>query len=111
MGMIMQNEKIFATGEEYHKYSTNEQIVGEWIDGSTIYEKTFNLQSEISIDTSNWISLGVSLSGVGVPISIEARSSRAVNSSVVVDIFDSPMTAKGLDKIKSLTIRYTKASS
>jgi hypothetical protein len=24
----------------YHKYSTEEQIVGEWIDGSTIYQKT-----------------------------------------------------------------------
>lgn len=26
---------------KYHKYSTTEQIVGEWIDGSKIYEKTF----------------------------------------------------------------------
>ena len=92
-------------------YSTDEKVVGTWIDGSTIYEKTFNLQSEISINTSNWTSLGVSLSGVSVPISTEARSSRAINSSVVVDVFDSPMTAKGLDKIKSLTIRYTKSSS
>ena len=26
----------------YHKYSTEEQIVGEWIDGSPIYEKTYS---------------------------------------------------------------------
>lgn len=26
----------------YHKYSTTEQIVGEWIDGSKIYEKTLS---------------------------------------------------------------------
>lgn len=26
----------------YHKYSTEEQIVGEWIDGSTIYEKVIS---------------------------------------------------------------------
>lgn len=26
---------------KYHKYSTEEQIVGEWINGKPIYEKTF----------------------------------------------------------------------
>ena len=26
----------------YHKYSTEEHIVGEWIDGSTLYEKTID---------------------------------------------------------------------
>lgn len=25
----------------YHKYSTEEQVVGEWIDGKPLYEKTF----------------------------------------------------------------------
>lgn len=47
MGMIMQNGRIFATGEEYHKYSTEEHIVGEWIDGSPVYEKTFVFSTEI----------------------------------------------------------------
>ena len=27
---------------EYHKYSTDEHIVGEWIDGKPLYEKTVN---------------------------------------------------------------------
>lgn len=27
----------------YHKYSTDEQIVGEWIDGKPIYQKTINV--------------------------------------------------------------------
>jgi len=32
----------------YHKYSTEEHIVGEWIDGKTLYEKTI----ELNITTS-----------------------------------------------------------
>ncbi len=28
---------------KYHKYSTDEQIVGEWIDGKPLYERTFSL--------------------------------------------------------------------
>ena len=29
-----------SVGARYHKYSTEEQVVGEWIDGKPIYEKT-----------------------------------------------------------------------
>ena len=43
MGMIIQNGKVFATGEDYHVYSTEEKIVGEWIDGRPVYEKTLNV--------------------------------------------------------------------
>ena len=28
----------------YHRYSTDEKVVGEWIDGSPVYEKTFIIQ-------------------------------------------------------------------
>lgn len=29
-----------VAGSSFHKYSTTERVVGEWVDGSTIYEKT-----------------------------------------------------------------------
>ena len=32
-----------------HNYSTDEHIVGTWIDGSTIYERVFDLGSDVSI--------------------------------------------------------------
>lgn len=32
--------EIASTNIDYHKYSTEEKIVGEWIDGKTLYEKT-----------------------------------------------------------------------
>lgn len=30
---------------KYHKYSTEEQVVGEWIDGSKLYEKTLTISN------------------------------------------------------------------
>ena len=35
-----------------HEYSEDEQIVGKWIDGSTIYEKTFNIGTQSDQDQS-----------------------------------------------------------
>jgi len=32
----------------YHKYSTEEHIVGEWIDGKTLYEKVFNCGDNVT---------------------------------------------------------------
>ena len=49
----------------YHKYSTDEQIVGEWIDGKTLYEKTIvnTMPSNVvdDTDTSKFVDIGVSV--------------------------------------------------
>ena len=36
------------------KYSTEEQVVGEWIDGKPVYQLTYALPSTVSIGTSSW---------------------------------------------------------
>lgn len=38
---------------KYHKYSTEEQIVGEWIDGSKIYEKTIPFDVSTYTESTN----------------------------------------------------------
>lgn len=40
MGKIFLNSRKYAGGGDYHEYSTAEQIVGAWVDGSPVYEKT-----------------------------------------------------------------------
>lgn len=47
-----------------HEYSTIEKVVGKWIDGSTVYEKTFDLGSDIDINNSSWTNTGFSASGI-----------------------------------------------
>jgi len=44
-------------GSSGHTYSTTEQVVGTWLDGSTIYEKTFDLGSDVSISYTGWTTL------------------------------------------------------
>lgn len=91
-------------------YSLEEREIGVWTDGKPLYEKTIVFSSEITLDTSNWTSLGVSLSDVDTPVSAIGRSARGGNSAITVDFFDSPITAKGLDKVKSITMQYTKTT-
>lgn len=40
-----------------HKYSTTEQVVGYWIDGSPIYEKTIVLPNTVTIPANTWTSV------------------------------------------------------
>lgn len=51
-----------VVGSTYHKYSTNEKPVGEWIDGKTIYEKTIVVQNKTA-HPSDWAEV-ITLSGV-----------------------------------------------
>ena len=35
-------------------YSTNEQVVGTWIDGKPVYQKTYNLTNTVELTKDNW---------------------------------------------------------
>lgn len=48
------------SGSSWHDYSTTEQVVGTWIDGKPLYEQTFNLSSEITIQANSWATTSVS---------------------------------------------------
>ena len=39
---------------DYHIYSTDERVVGEWINGSTLYEKKWDLGSDLNVLQSAW---------------------------------------------------------
>lgn len=42
MGKMMLNGKEYAgSGSEWHEYSTEEKVVGKWIDGKPLYEKSY----------------------------------------------------------------------
>jgi hypothetical protein len=51
-----------------HVYSTAEQIVGTWIDGSTVYEKVYLLSTQLVISNSDWTDSGISKSGLDLII-------------------------------------------
>ena len=55
---------VNVEGDEDMNYSTTEHEVGTWIDGSTIYERTFELESQLTVSYSTWTSSGIS--GIGI---------------------------------------------
>lgn len=40
-----------------HNYSTSEQVVGTWIDGSTLYEKTLTWSGTLVLSDSSWTTI------------------------------------------------------
>lgn len=110
-----------------HTYSTSEQVVGTWIDGSTLYEKTFN----ITTPSTGLNSIPHNILNIGDIINIEGTAIRsngatqplgfissANNYGWNVTVYDFSTTAFSLEVGGQLslskvivTVRYTKAST
>lgn len=59
MGMIIMNGKEYAgSGSEWHEYSTEERVVGKWINGKPLYEKTISVTFTSSTNFSGEIKEG-----------------------------------------------------
>ena len=41
-------------GVPAHHYSTDERVVGTWVDGSTLYEKTLHTTTAVNLNTQTW---------------------------------------------------------
>ena len=48
--VLKYNGSVWVNGNDLHEYSTEEKVVGKWIDGKPIYEKVF----EIGAKSSNY---------------------------------------------------------
>ena len=46
--ILKYNGNVWVNGDNLHEYSTEEKIIGKWIDGKPIYEKTFEIGSKSS---------------------------------------------------------------
>lgn len=105
---------------EDSSYSTEEKIVGTWIDGKPIYQKTFTGLSIALLDTSG-VSTGITLSDVSTLISAQGIDTTAgslktktvplvsyvLASSNVLEIFGAYC---GGTTINVLTVQYTKTT-
>lgn len=78
----------------YHKYSTTEQVVGEWIDGRPIYEKTVEVTTptvtEAGISMYNSIQLGVS---IDIAIMCKVITSTSDGTNIIIpDVYGNRAT-------------------
>lgn len=45
-------------------YSEDEQVIGTWIDGETLYQKTYQLESQLTVSNSSWTSTNIPDPGI-----------------------------------------------
>lgn len=115
MGDLRFNDISYTGYADSHVYSTTEQVVGTWIDGSTIYEKTF---TELSLTAgTSWTDTGILMADYSIDrlIGCEARDTKQIfpaavgtwdnDTKIAIYLFVQNRT------INSLTIRYTKSST
>lgn len=96
-------------------YSTDEQVIGTWIDGSTLYERTIELSSTVATTANNWTTIsGVTITDEDVIVKTEvylgADKTMASAGFGKVDngVFEYFNTIRlAIDKI---VIQYTKSS-
>lgn len=63
-------------GVPTHHYSTDEKVIGTWIDGSTIYGKTFVLENALTLSSNSWNNTPISNSGISKVIDVTVFSSQ-----------------------------------
>lgn len=103
---------------DYHIYSTDERVVGEWIDGSTIYEKTVDVaQYNVTLVDSAWNNI-FALSNVDYLVqAIIHRNSPNVNRSLRFQANDGYIQGAASQQVTltslsalPVTFQYTKSS-
>lgn len=120
-------DELGQGGSSAHNYSTTEQVVGTWIDGSTVYEKTYTssiyyyTSAAVILDLSSLaydkiISLQVEseliIEGEGTMHFMPSGDSAYINSDKKVYAKQSlAMPQSGRTMMNYITIRYTKTSS
>lgn len=98
-------------------YSTTEQVIGTWIDGSTLYRKVFTFSTPITCPSQQWAQTDILTSSVNA--SAMVRAFTALGSSVYVcdvscDTNETYVTLLNLRSVSitidTLIIEYTKSS-
>lgn len=102
-------------GGSSHVYMTAEQSVSEWIDGRTVYERTWDLGSDLSCASQAWTDTG--LSDINIRFLVNAQLS--ANDGTVWDNVGINLTTNGANigiyntsssaiNIRYITLQYTK---
>ena len=108
-------------GQLAHHYSTSEKIVGTWIDGSTVYERTWT-GLNVTPAYNSWTYLGITISNSVELIDWKAlykpQSDNVMNLSgtgIEIRIYQNTVQAEynqnaNVRPINILTLQYTKSS-
>ena len=114
-----------GSGSSGHNYSTDEQVVGTWIDGSTLYEKTIHVPTmpnsgSQNIDTPSNVNRLIDAFGFAYstvsdgcyrPMPLAAGGSNDIRIDMQDGSFRVVTFASWANYAAYITFRYTKSSS
>lgn len=106
-------------GSYSHDYSTNEKVVGKWIDGSPVYEKTYDCgNNPVELVSNAWSNTPIPNNNIGLIIDIKCIHANGTHFSFIAANTDnvSPGVVQVIN-VRSVNawcryfiIRYTKKS-
>lgn len=100
-----------------HNYSTTEHVVGTWIDGSTLYERTWDFESDVSIPNNSWYTSSIPKAGMAAIVKAEGVSNNMGVYGLNAIAYESNIDyvrlqasrAGGGVSVRYVTLQYTKA--
>lgn len=102
-------------GNTKSNYSTEEKVIGTWIDGKPLYQKTYYLSSPLTIRQDTWVQIqGISIADIDRGVSTICANERGQFDCVISDLKTSPIelwnTRSADISIDSITCQYTKTT-
>jgi hypothetical protein len=95
-------------------YSTTEKIVGTWIDGKPIYQKTVDLGSQQTLTSQTWFETNIDCSNISTLVNVLCLDSpynvKAFNASIQNGTLKLMAFRSSEDYVRVVTIQYTKTS-
>lgn len=104
-------------GVPTHHYSTDEQIVGTWVDGSTLYEKTYEITSSLALTANTWTQTSFAQDNINRITMVRVSDSSGACADNLACGFVSDYIALNsarnvqFNDTSYMTIQYTKTSS
>ena len=101
-------------GTPAHHYSTTEKVIGTWIDGKPLYERTWDLGQDITV--GSWTTV-MSVAGVNINKIVNSISAQNDPAVSFIEYWVDGTTLKGNslrqsgdDYVRYLTLQYTKTT-
>lgn len=101
-----------------HVYSTQEQIVGTWIDGSTVYERVIEYATPFNIANDNWYTSTESYTGINILTNAWViNSDGAIYNGIIVLIQNDKLVignqtkTQPINNLKYVILQYTKSTA
>ena len=98
-------------------YSLEEQVVGSWIDGKPLYQKTIKLDSQLSLPTNEWVDTKIDGADIGNIIDCKIYNGPTFSGHALATAYNTAnnvikilSTRQSTNNITAFTIQYTKTS-